>query len=369
MTTHPFQVDTREVHGYESVMKKPKLQSLNCPGCGASLRNDPGVMTIRCDYCGNTLVFEAPDPEPAPNPTKASAPQAGPAYQGPAVIEIPHSAANMHRQVQTAVKVSAFLPAIIIFSMLILGGVITAVTMTGVKQQTQQAQTRAEKIREEADQRKVRMEEEREQREKERWMSRIDGSRKSLPENFDKLLADSLPDDWPTLTIGPASAPVTITWYVSYAGVHDRRFGTAMRGVMRRFDGQVKWNVIPVPSRLGRSTGALEGFLELLEQKGEDAFDSIHERLLEDGYSWSLRGNFSALCEALDCDLTRFNRAMKQKKHASRVKPMETVSRRLGLDRHTIFRIQDDLFSDASIIVAQLEEVVDAYLKWGSPEK
>ena len=48
---------------------------------------------------------------------------------------------------------------------------------------------------------------------------------------------------------------------------------------------------------------------------------------------------------------------------------METVSRRLGLDRHTIFRIQDDLFSDASIIVAQLEEGVDAYLKWGSPEK
>ncbi len=363
-------------------MKKPQLQSMNCPACGASISNDPGASSVKCQYCGNLLVFDeedgpsdgevddlfSEDPKPPRGPRAPQPP--------PQVIIIPSALdPAVQRQVKQATnravqvsKLAAVLPAIFIFTTLLIGGTIAYFSTRGVQEHQKRVQDQVKKSQEEAETRRTTAEKERldaqAKREKEQWTNLIEENRTSLPVGLDQLLAESLPQGWPTLTKGASSAPITITWYATYVSPFEQRVFTALKSALRKFDQKVKINVIPLPAGRGRQTQLMEAMLEILEQKGEGAFEELHERFAQEGRNVSLRENYSQLCEIMDCDMKKFAKAMKARTHAPKVAALAAVSKKLNLDRQMVFRIQDSLFYDQMSVVARLDDVLEGFVKY-----
>lgn len=359
-------------------MKNPQLASLNCPACGASISNVPGASSVKCQYCGNTLVFDEEDDLPAPGP-KAPAPPAAPrptAPKPPEVIMVPNALdPKVQRQVQQAVsraqqasKLAAVLPAIIIFTTLLIGGTIAFFTSRGAREHQQRVQDEVKQRQEEAERERKKGEEERKraqlQRERDQWTSLVEENRTSLPVGFDALLAESLPEGWPTLTKGASSAPITITWYAAYVSPHEQRVFATLKGALRKFDQKIRVNVIPLPAQRGRATQLMEAMLEILEQKGEGAFEELHERLTQEGRNVHLRGNYTPLCEVMDCDVKKFQKAIKARTHAAKAASLAAVSRKLNLDQHLILRVQDSLFHDQMSIISRFDDVLEGYLRY-----
>jgi len=366
-------------------MKKPQLQSLNCPACGASISNDPGANFVKCQYCGNTLVFDEDD-DPAdgeisegdeelsfgapttPHPPRAPAP--------PQVIMVPNALdPKAQRQVQQAVsratqvsKLAAVLPAIFIFTTLLIGGSIAYFTTRGVQENQKRVQERMQKAQDEVEQKTKAAEKTRldaqAKRERDQWTNLIEENRTSLPVGLDSLLAESLPQGWPTLTKGSSSAPITITWYAAYVSTFEQRTFAAFKAVLRKFDKKVKVNVIPLPAQRGRNTQMMEAMLEILEQKGEGVFEELHERLAQEGRNLFMRENYSQLCEIMDCDLKKFQKAMKSRTHAAKAAGLAAVSKKLNLDRQLVFRIQDSLFYDQMSIISRIDDVLEGFVKY-----
>jgi hypothetical protein len=370
-----------------NAMKKPQLASLNCPACGASISNDPGANSVKCQYCGNTLVFDeedgpgdaitdeevdglfSEDQKPARGPKAPPPPQQ--------VIVVPNALdPKVQRQVQQAVsraqqasKVAAVLPAIIIFTTLLIGGSIAFFTSRGVNEHQKRIQDEVKQRQEEAERERKKGELERErqkeQRERDQWTSFVEGNRNSLPVGFDALLAESLPEGWPTLTRGASSTTITITWYAAYVSTYEQRVFAALKTALRKYDQKIKVNVIPLPAQRGRHTQTMEAMLEILEQKGEGAFEELHERFAQEGQNAFVRGNYIPLCEIMDCDVKKFQKAMKSRVHAAKVASLAAVSKKLNLDRHMVFRIQDSLFYDQMSIVGRFDDVIEGYLRFG----
>ncbi|MBU1245046.1 hypothetical protein KJ612_17730 [Myxococcota bacterium] len=362
-------------------MKKPQLQSLNCPACGASISNDPGASSVKCQYCGNLLVFDdddgpsdeevdgffAEDAAPPPAPRAPAPPQ---------VIMVPNALdPKVHRQVQQAVsratqvsKLAAVLPAIFIFTTLVIGGSIAYFTTRGVQENQKRVQAQVQKAQDEAEEKRKAAEKTRldaqAKRERDQWSNLIEENRTSLPVGLDSLLAESLPQGWPTLTKGLSSAPITITWYAAYVSTFEQRTFAAFKAVLRKFDKKVKINVIPLPAQRGKNTQMMEAMLEILEQKGEGVFEELHERLAQEGRNLFMRENYSQLCEIMDCDLKKFQKAMKSRTHAAKVAGLAAVSKKLNLDRQLVFRIQDSLFYDQMSIISRIDDVLEGFVKY-----
>ena len=367
-------------------MKNPQLASLNCPACGASISNDPGASSVKCQYCGNTLVFDEDDgPGDGPSDEEVEAlfadddkPARGPRAPQPPqqVIIVPNALdPKVQRQVQQAMgraqqatKVAAVLPAIIIFTTLIIGGTIAFFASRGAQEHQQRIQDEVKQRQDEAERERKKGEMERErqkqQRERDQWTSLVEENRNSLPAGLDALLAESLPEGWPTLTKGVSSAPITITWYAAYVSTYEQRVFAALKAALRKYDQKVKINVIPLPAQRGRHTQTMEAMLEILEQKGDGVFEELHERFSQEGQNAFVRGNYTPLCEIMDCDVKKFQKAMKARTHAARVAQLANVSKKLNLDRNMVFRIQDSLFYDQMTIVSRLDDVLDGYLKY-----
>ncbi|PKN46998.1 MAG: hypothetical protein CVU59_04280 [Deltaproteobacteria bacterium HGW-Deltaproteobacteria-17] len=371
-------------------MKKPQLQSLNCPACGASISNDPGASSVKCQYCGNLLVFDddddvvdvegaSPDASEdffAPSTTGPRAPSPPRAPAPPQVIMVPNALdPKTRKQVQQAVsratqvsKLAAVLPAIFIFATLLIGGTIAFFTTRGAQEHQKRVQEQVQKAQDEAEQKRKTAEKERleaqAKRERDQWTNLIEENRTSLPVGLDALLAESLPQGWPTLTKGASSAPITITWYAAYVSNFEQRAFAAFKGVLRKFDKQVKVNVIPLPAQRGKNTQMMEAMLEILEQKGEGAFEELHERLAQEGRNLYMRENYSQLCEIMDCDLKKFQKAMKSRTHASKAAALAAVSKKLNLDRQLVFRIQDSLFYDQMTIISRIDDVLEGFVKY-----
>ena len=355
-------------------MKRPQLQSLNCPACGASLNNNPGANFIKCQYCGNTLVFDD-DPEPdVPDEPPVQTPKPP---TPPVVIQVPSTMDPLARQrmqqmqnqaVKTA-KVAAVLPAIIIFGTLLVGGVVAYLNTKTARQHQKSVQKNVQKAQEEAENRRLTQQKDREnerlKRERESWQKLVEENQTSLPVGFDKLLSESLPENWPTLTKGTSTAPITITWYVTYATTYDKRVFAALKNILRKFESKVRVNIFPLPAHRGRHTQLMEAMLEILEQKGEGAFEELHERFSQDGRSVYTRENWSHLCEIMDCDVKKFNKAMKSRTHASRVSALAPVSRKINLERQVLVRIQNHLFYDSAVVYARIDDVIEGFLNFG----
>jgi len=374
-------------------MKNPQLASLNCPACGASISNDPGARSVKCQYCGNTLVFDEEDEaggdpisdeevddlfSDAPSAPRGPKGPRGPKAPAPPpqVIMVPNALdPAVRRQVQQAVsrasqasRLAAVLPAIIIFTTLLIGGTIAYFSTRGVAEHQKKVQDQVKKAQDDAEARRKASEQERlaaqQTREKEQWTNLVEENRTSLPAGLDSLLAESLPQGWPTLTKGSSSAKITITWYAAYVSNFEQRLYTALKAALRKYDQKVKINVIPLPAQRGKHTQMMEAMLEILEQKGEAAFEELHERLAQEGRNISLRENYSQLCEIMDCDMKKFQKAMKARTHAAKVASLAAVSKKLNLDRQLVFRIQDSLFYDQISIVARLDDVLDGFVKY-----
>jgi LSD1 subclass zinc finger protein len=365
-------------------MKKSSLSSLNCPACGASLSNDPGASSIKCQYCGNTLVFD--DDEPGGEASDAlvedpfsQAPAAprGPRAPAPPQVIMVQSALDpkVQRQVQQAVsratqvsRVASVLPAIFIFTTLLIGGSIAYFSTRGAQEHQKRVQEQVQKSQDEVQQRQKVAEKERLdaqlKRARDQWANLVEENRNSLPVGLDALFAESLPEGWPTLTKGASSAPVTITWYAAYVSNHEQRAFAAFKAALRKYDQKVKINVIPLPANRGKHTQTLEAMLEILEQKGEGAFEELHERLAQEGRNLYNRGNYTPLCEIMDCDVKKFQKAMKARTHAAKVASLAAVSKKLNLDRQLLFRVQDSLFYDQMTIIARFDDVLEGFVKY-----
>jgi len=292
------------------------------------------------------------------------------------VIMVPNALdPKVHRQVQQAVsraqqasKVAAVLPAIIIFTTLLIGGGIAFFTSRGVNEHQQRVQDEVKQRQDESAQERKKAElerqRERDQRDRDQWNSLVEEHRHSLPVGIDALLAESLPQGWPTLTKGASSAPITITWYAAYVSPYEQRVFAALKSALRKYDQKIKVNVIPLPAQRGRHTQTMEAMLEILEQKGEGAFEELHERLTQEGRNVHLRGNYTTLCDIMDCDVKKFQKAMKARTHAAKIASLAAVSKKLNLDQHMLIRVQDSLFYDQMIIIARFEDVLEGYLRF-----
>jgi len=55
------------------MLKNPSLRAFKCPSCGAPLEPEVGTLTMKCSYCGGTVII----PESLRTPAKASGPTMG----------------------------------------------------------------------------------------------------------------------------------------------------------------------------------------------------------------------------------------------------------------------------------------------------
>ena len=358
-------------------MSQSPFLVMTCPSCGASLDGVAEQGALRCKYCGNLLVPSKGEPEEvSPHEMKATAstdtPSLGTREKSPGSPDSEkqvgdmiraHISANMSHSTHWSVYV-------IIFGLL--GSVIGFSAFMAYREQSKRTRARAadqKRYEEEQKQREYEQKErERIQKEqqalaaREDWKQWVDREGILLPKGLDELIGAQLPENWPIIRIGSAQAPLTIIWYATYTSPNDKDFNAAVKSVMRRLEGKIRLEVVPLPDEQGHRTVAMDSFLALLDLQGADALLDLHQRLTQDGYrAITYDRSYLALCRAVDCDMAQFKRSLRQRPHHQRIQAVVPIARKLNMRQKTLFRIKNHLF-EAPIGDDALERLVRGFL-------
>src|SRR5262249_13616099 len=140
-----------------------------------------------------------------------------------------------------------------------------------------------------------------------------------------------IPEDAPS--VGTKEAPITVQFFADFECPFSRRAWPAIQRLPEEFPTEVRivWRNYPLPYHED-AFAAAEASLEVLGQKGAEAFWKYHEKLIQNRCALTKNDLEKYAKELRGVRMDRFRHALDQHIHRDRVKTDIEAVRRSGLN-------------------------------------